>query len=71
MYLTDAYGSTIRRINIATGAVATLAGSLGQGYADGTGSAARFGPLGYLTVNAAGTILYVANRLNFAIRKIT
>jgi len=70
VYVADTSNSTIRKVTSA-GAVTTLAGTAGQtGSADGTGSAARFrGPSG-VAVDAAGTV-YVADRGNYTIRKIT
>lgn len=48
----------------------TLAGTQGQGSADGTGSAARFAiPIG-LAVDAADN-LYVADHMNYTVRKVT
>ena len=69
LYVSDTGSSTIRKIVISTGFVTTIAGSPGvSGYANGTGSAARFNnPYGLTT---DGTNLYVADWLNFAIRKI-
>lgn len=70
IYVADTISSTIRKIT-AAGVVTTLAGSPGlTGSADGAGSAARFnGPRG-VAVDAAGNV-YIADRLNSTIRKIT
>jgi hypothetical protein len=69
LYVADSWNHTIRKIVIATGAVATLAGSAGvTGSADGTGTAARFSmPVGITT---DGTNLYVTEEDNYTIRKI-
>jgi hypothetical protein len=69
LYVSDA-NSTIRKI-APGGIVTTLAGTYGvSGFADGTGSAAQLnGPRG-LRMDAAG-ILWVADRDNHVIRKIT
>ena len=70
VYVTDIISSTIRRITPG-GVVSTMAGLAGSiGSSDGTGSAARFnGPFG-LAVDIMG-IVYVADRGNNTIRKIT
>ncbi|MCL4848530.1 MAG: hypothetical protein KJ066_18445 [Acidobacteria bacterium] len=68
VYVTDYDAGRIRRI-APDGYVTTLAGST-SGYADGVGAAAQFhGPAG-LAIDAAGS-LYVADRLNSRIRKVT
>lgn len=69
LFVTDAGSYTIRKINIATGAVTTLAGTAGAfGSADGTGANAQFySPEGITT---DGTNLYVADEGNYTIRKI-
>jgi hypothetical protein len=71
VYVADANNNTIRRIT-AAGVVTTLAGVAGQfGWADGTGSAARFaGPSGIAVQAATGT-LYVADTGSSTIRQIT
>lgn len=69
LYVADWANQTIRKIDIASGAVTTLAGQPGiAGQADGTGSAARFNlPAGITT---DGTNLYVADSSNSAVREI-
>ena len=52
------------------GVVTTLAGSDAVGYADGTGSEARFFAINDIEVDASGN-LYVADRNNNRIRKVT
>ncbi len=70
VYVADDGNNTIRKIT-PCGAVSTLAGLAGStGSADGSGSAARFSQPFGVTVDGAGTI-YVADRDNHTIRKIT
>src|SRR5690349_90404 len=71
IYVADTFNHTIRKIT-STRVVTTLAGTAGvYGAADGTGSAARFNTPTDITVNSAGTLLYVADYGNNEIRKIT
>jgi len=67
-YVTDSGSHKIRKIEIATGVVATLAGSGSQGSADGTAAVASF----YYPSSIAtdGTYLYVTDAGNNKIRKI-
>ena len=69
LYVADTSSDTIRKIVISTREVTTIAGSAGQaGFANGTGSAALFNtPVGITT---DGKNLYVADRLNYTIRKV-
>ncbi|HTG81310.1 MAG TPA: hypothetical protein VL949_05175, partial [Geobacteraceae bacterium] len=69
LYVTDSSNCTIRKVEIATGAVTTFAGSAGSwGSADGTGAAAQFAsPQGIAT---DGVNLFVADSGNRTIRKI-
>lgn len=69
LYVADSDNNTIRKIIIATGEVTTLAGMPGiAGSSDGRGKTARFSkPYG---ITIGGNILYVADTLNNAIRKI-
>jgi hypothetical protein len=68
LYVSD--NDTIRKIDVATGAVTTFAGSAGSpGSTDGIGTAARFDVASGLVTDGAGN-LYVAEFKNATIRKI-
>ena len=69
LFLADSNNHTIRKIDIATGVVATLAGAAGKkGGHDGIGSAARFNrPFGMTT---DGKNLYVTDSNNHTVRQI-
>lgn len=70
LYVADAGNHTIRKIDITSGAVTTLAGSPGlSGISDGTGSVARFNSPSSITTD--GNNLYVADTVNHTLRKIT
>ncbi len=69
LYVTDIPSHTIRKIDTATGAVTTIAGTSGSsGGADGTGTAASFNRP--LAITTDGVNLYVADTSNHTIRKI-
>lgn len=71
LYVADTDNHTIRKIVIATGAVTTLAGTVGvYGSADGTGTSASFRSPMDITTGTDGTNLYVADTYNNTIRKI-
>lgn len=59
----------IRKISY-DGMVSTFAGSPTSGYVDGIGTAARFKAINGIVADTSGNI-YVADRLNYKIRKIT
>ena len=69
LYVADLSNHTIRKIEIATGSVSTIAGLAGKkGSADGKGSAARFNrPFGITT---DGNLLYVTDSNNHSVRQI-
>jgi len=67
-YVADAEGRSIRKVEVATGQVTTLAGSGKEGYADGVGTAALLGMIIGLATD--GKVLYAADIINKKIRKI-
>lgn len=70
LYVADLFNHAIRRIEVSTGVVTTLAGTLGVlGSADGTGVAARFNRPAGVALDSAGN-LYVAEQSNHTIRKV-
>ena len=68
IFVADTDNYRIRKIT-ATGEITTFAGGTG-GFADGTGTAAKFNEPAGIAVANDGTI-FVADRMNFRIRKIT
>lgn len=68
LFVTDVGNYKIRKVDVSTGIVTTLAGAGSPGSSDGYGSTARFnGPSGITT---DGTDLFVADYFNHTIRKI-
>lgn len=68
LFITDSVNYTVRKLDLATTQVTTLAGVRGgPGYADGTGATAQFNSNGITT---DGRNLYVADTANNNIRKI-
>jgi sugar lactone lactonase YvrE len=70
LFVAEQSNHTVRRIDLASGAVTTLAG-LGEtpGRADGIGANARFDEPSGIACDGAGYV-YVADALNYAIRRI-
>ncbi len=69
-YVADSQNYVVRKVNLATGATTTLAGTAGQtGLVDATGAAARFGKIYGLCSDGQGN-LYVADAGNRKIRKV-
>ncbi len=73
LYIADAGNNVIRKVTFSTGFISTFAGAVPgtAGFNDGAAAAAKFtNPTG-VSVNSAGTIVYVADKGNNRIRKIT
>lgn len=69
LYVTN--GNCIRKVELATGLVSTIAGTAGMsGQTDGIGSAARFNSANSVVPDGMGN-LYVADTNNATIRKVT
>ena len=68
LFLSDAIGNNVRKIEIATGTVSTVAGN-GPGSTDGTSADARF--YNPRDVTSDGTNLYVTDESNRTVRKIS
>ncbi|EOD08788.1 hypothetical protein EMIHUDRAFT_311940 [Emiliania huxleyi CCMP1516] len=70
LFVADFNNHKIRRVEVATGAVTTIAGSGEDGDADGVGDAAEFcGPRG-LAISPDGGALFVADSENHKIRRV-
>lgn len=69
LYVTDAQNHRIRRIELSTRQVTTVAGS-SRGFADGPAQAAQFDLPSGIAISPDGKILYVADSYNHRIRKI-
>ncbi|EOD40581.1 hypothetical protein EMIHUDRAFT_222699 [Emiliania huxleyi CCMP1516] len=70
LFVADFGGYTIRRVEVATGVVTTVAGSGAEGSADGVGGAAQFNsPIG-IDVSPDGSALFVAEFWNHKIRHV-
>jgi sugar lactone lactonase YvrE len=70
LYVADYSGHRIRKINVATKAVTTIAGNGSLGSADGNGTATTFSYPTGVRINESGTALYVCDYGNSKIRKI-
>lgn len=68
LYVVDTLNHAIRVVDIATGAVSTLAGGGGVGLVDDVGTAARFHTPQQLSLD--GPNLYVVDQVNHAIRTV-
>ncbi len=73
LYVADTLNHTIRRVTLANGQVATLAGAPAAtgSVVDGTGPAARFHAPVALALNSSAGELYVADSLGHTLRRIT
>ncbi len=70
VYVVDVFSHSIRKVTPA-GEVSTLAGTRTKGFKDGAGNVAQFSNPSGVAVNVAGDVVYVADRQNHRIRKLT
>ena len=71
LYVSERSSHIIRKIVISTGVVTTLAGSGVSGYQDGPGTSAQFNSPSGIAIDSTNTNLYVVDKTNNRIRKIT
>ncbi|EOD38772.1 hypothetical protein EMIHUDRAFT_224182 [Emiliania huxleyi CCMP1516] len=70
LFVTDSGNHKIRRVEVATGSVTTVAGNGDEGDADGVGDAAHFcNPIG-IAISLDGSALFVADNENHKIRRV-
>lgn len=70
LFIGDAF--SVRRMDLATNAVVTIAGDMTtSGFADGSGGAARFNAAFGIARDSRNGAIYIADQGNFAIRKLT
>ena len=67
LYFADSYNHKLKKLQLSTGRVTTLAGGAGPGLADGAGAEARLSEPSGLAL-APGGLLYVADTNNCAVR---
>ncbi|MBI1822748.1 MAG: hypothetical protein HY200_10490 [Nitrospirae bacterium] len=71
LYIADTANHMIRKIEISTGSVTTIAGRPGYlGFQNGIGEKARFDHPAGITIDPSGRSLYVTDSSNQAIRKV-
>lgn len=71
LYVAEGSNNRIRAVNVNTGKTSLIAGSGDAGFKNGTGSSAQFNGPYSLDITSDGKTLYVADKYNHAIRKIT
>ena len=78
MYISDQGNQRIRKVDISTMNITTVAGDGTQSFADGTGTAAKFnfpkgtdaGPAGRICISSDKLFIYIADTQNNRIRKL-
>lgn len=72
LYFSDTDNNTIRKVDLESGMTTTVAGMVAvSGMDDGVGAAARFAKPMALVLDTAGRVLYIADSVNHALRKLT
>ena len=70
LFVADCENHKIRRVEVATGEVTTVAGSGENGDADGVGEAAQFRYPTGIAISPDGSALFVADCCNYKIRRV-
>uniref|UniRef100_A0A0D3JAB5 SMP-30/Gluconolactonase/LRE-like region domain-containing protein n=1 Tax=Emiliania huxleyi (strain CCMP1516) TaxID=280463 RepID=A0A0D3JAB5_EMIH1 len=70
MFVADCENHKIRRVEVATGEVTTVAGSGENGDADGVGEAAQFSYPTGIAISPDGSALFAADCCNYKIRRV-
>lgn len=72
LYIADILNYRVRKVNLNTGNITTVAGNGTSGFSgdDGLAVDAQISVPGGIAVNASGTLLYIADKNNHCIRKV-
>ncbi len=72
LYVADTLNDLIRKVDLSTGRVSTIAGYPGEaGSADGVGMAASFNQPGNLALDTANGYLYISDTVNDTVRRLS
>jgi len=68
--ISDYFNNVLRRLDLTSGVVTTIAGSTSYGYSDGQGTAAKFYRLSGVTMDVAATFVIIADSGNHVLRRL-
>jgi DNA-binding beta-propeller fold protein YncE len=70
LYIADSNNYRVRRVDLSSGFMSTVAGNGGYGYSDGNSSQAMFSSFSALVVDANSSRLFIADTNNYRIRSL-